>query len=311
MTTDAGAPAPRVVSLLPAATEIVAALGALDQLVGVTHECDYPSGATYLPRVTASAIDREAPSAAIDADVRALASAGAPVFTLDAALVASLAPQVLLTQSVCEVCALPESEVDRAVAALAVAPAVVSLGGTTLEGVWDDVRRVGDAIGRRAEADALIASSTARMRHVHETLKAARAPRPRVAVIEWLDPLFVAGHWTPELVRRAGGIDVLAEPGAHSVPIDMAALRAADPEVLLFAPCGFDVVRAAREAESLLCLDEWQWARGLSTWALDGNALTSRPGPRLVEGIEVMAAVFAPGLFPAPAERYALRLDCH
>ena len=206
----------------------------------------------HLPRVTASAIDRDAPSAAIDAGVRALASAGAPVFTLDASLVASLAPQVLLTQSVCEVCALPESEVERAVAALAVAPAVVSLGGTTLEGVWDDVRRVGDAIGRRAEADALIASSAARMRRVHETLKAARAPRPRVAVIEWIDPLFVAGHWSPELVRRAGGIDVLAEPGAHSVQIDVDAVRAADPEVLLFAPCGFDVDRAAREAGTLL-----------------------------------------------------------
>ena len=311
MTTDAGAQAPRVVSLLPAATEIVAALGALDQLVGVTHECDHPSRVTQLPRVTASAIDREAPSAAIDADVRALASAGAPVFTLDAALVASLAPQVLLTQSVCEVCALPESEVDRAVAALAAAPAVVSLGGTTLEGVWDDVRRVGDAIGRRAEADALIASSTARIRHVHETLKAARAPRPRVAVIEWLDPLFVAGHWTPELVRRAGGIDVLAEPGAHSVQIDVEALRAGDPEVLLFAPCGFDVVRAAREAEALLETDAWRWACGRTAWALDGNALTSRPGPRLVEGIEVMAAVFAPALFPAPAVSYARRLDCN
>jgi len=309
VTTDVGAQAPRVVSLLPAATEIVAALGALDQLVGVTHECDHPSPVTHLPRVTASAIDREAPSAAIDADVRALASAGAPVFTLDAALVASLAPQVLLTQSVCEVCALPESEVDRAVAALAVAPAVVSLGGTTLEGVWDDVRRVGDAIGRRAEADALIASSMARMRHVHETLKAARAPRPRVAVIEWLDPLFVAGHWTPELVRRAGGIDVLAEPGAHSVQIDMEALRAADPQVLLFAPCGFDVVRAAREAEALLATDAWRWARGRTAWALDGNALTSRPGPRLVDGIEVMAGIVAPALFPAPAERYARRLD--
>ena len=308
MTTDAGAQAPRVVSLLPAATEIVAALGALDQLVGVTHECDHPSGATRLPRVTSSAIDRDAPSAAIDADVRALASAGAPVFTLDAALVASLAPQVLLTQSVCEVCALPESEVDRAVAALTVAPTVVSLGGTTLDGVWDDVRRVGDGIGRRAEADALIASSMARVRRVHETLKAARVPRPRVAVIEWIDPLFAAGHWSPELVRRAGGIDVLAEPGAHSMQIDLAAVRAADPEVLLFAPCGFDVSRAARETDSLLGRDEWQWARERSIWALDGNALTSRPGPRLVDAIEVMAGIFAPGLFDAPDEGYARRV---
>ena len=311
MTTDAGAQAPRVVSLLPAATEIVAALGAIDQLVGVTHECDHPSGAMHLPRVTASAIDRDATSAAIDADVRALASAGAPVFTLDAALVASLAPQVLLTQSVCEVCALPESEVDRAVAALAVAPAVVSLGGTTLEGVWDDVRRVGDAIGRRAEADALIASLAARMRRVHETLKAARAPRPRVAVIEWIDPLFVAGHWSPELVRRAGGIDVLAEPGAHSVQIDVDAVRAADPEVLLFAPCGFDVDRAAREAARCSRPSRGGGPAAATAWALDGNALTSRPGPRLVDAIEVMAAIFAPDLFEAPAGSYARRLDCH
>ena len=310
MTTDAGHRAPRVVSLLPAATEIVAALGAFDQLVGVTHECDHPAAVTHLPRVTASAIDREANSAAIDAEVRALASSGAPVFTLDADLVGSLAPQVLLTQSVCEVCALPEREVERAVAALAVAPAVVSLGGTTLDGVWDDIRRVGDAIGRRAEADALIASLTARMRRVHETLKAARAPRPRVAVIEWLDPLFVAGHWSPELVRRAGGVDVLAQPGAHSVQIDLDAVRAADPEVLLFAPCGFDVDRAAREAEALLGLDDWRWARERSVWALDGNALTSRPGPRLVDGIEVIAGVLARGLFQAPDVSYARRLHC-
>lgn len=305
MTTDAGASPPRVVSLLPAATEIVAALGALDQLVGVTHECDHPAAAMHLPRVTASAIDRDAPSRTIDADVRALASSGAPVFTLDAALVASLAPDVLLTQSVCDVCALPESEVDRAVAALANAPAVVSLGGTTLDGVWDDVRRVGDAIGRRAAADALIDALTARMRRVHETLKAAHAPRPRAAVLEWLDPLFAAGHWTPELVRRAGGVDVLAQPGMHSVQVDVDAVRAADPEILLFAPCGFDVSRAAREARSLLATDAWRWARGRSAWAIDGNALTSRPGPRLVDAIEVLAAIFAPDLFEPPIASYA------
>jgi iron complex transport system substrate-binding protein len=308
VTTDAGAAAPRVVSLLPAATEIVAALGALDQLVGVTHECDHPAGAMHLPRVTASAIDRDASSAAIDAGVRALASAGAPVFTLDAALVTALAPQVVLTQSVCEVCALPESEVERAVRALSVAPAVVSLGGTSLAGVWEDVRRVGDAIGRRTEAEALIATAVVRMRHVHETLGAARAPRPRVAVIEWMDPLFAAGHWSPELVRRAGGIDVLAESGAHSVQVDVDTVRAADPEVLLFAPCGFDVDRAAREAHALLGREAWRWARDRAAWALDGNSLTSRPGPRLVDAIEVMASIFAADLFEAPAPHYARRI---
>jgi iron complex transport system substrate-binding protein len=143
------------------------------------------------------------------------------------------------------------------------------------------------------------------MRRVHETLKAARAPRPRVAVIEWLDPLFVAGHWTPELVRRAGGIDVLANAGAHSIEITIEAVRAAAPDFLLFAPCGFDVERAEREARALLASDGWEWALPLEHWALDGNALTSRPGPRLTDVIETMAAIFAPTLFDPPAATYA------
>jgi len=174
--------------------------------------------------------------------------------------------------------------------------------------VWEDIKHVGAAIGRRIEAAALLASLDARMRRVHETLKAARAPRPRVAVIEWLDPLFVAGHWSPELVRRAGGVDVLAQPGAHSVEIEVAAVRAASPEVLLFAPCGFDVERAAHETAALLARDEWRWAAECTRWALDGNALTSRPGPRLVDAIETMAAIFAPTLFDAPGVSYARRI---
>jgi iron complex transport system substrate-binding protein len=307
VTTDARNPRPRVVSLLPAATEIVAALGALDQLVGVTHECDHPPEVGRLPRVTSSTIDRDAASGAIDSEVRALAATGAAVFTLDASLVAALAPRVLLTQSICEVCALPEREVERTVAALDT-PVVVSLGGTTLDGVWDDVRRVGAAIGRRAEAEQLIAASEARMRLVHDTLKAARAPRPRVAVLEWLDPLFVAGHWSPELVRRAGGVDVLARPGMHSVQVGVDAVRAANPDVLLFAPCGFDVERAAREARALLGTAEWRWAHDREAWALDGNALTSRPGPRLVDAIETMGSIFAADLFGAPKSAYARRV---
>jgi len=309
VTTDGGRRDVRILSLLPAATEIVAALGALDQLVGVTHECDHPSEVARLPRVTSSAVDRDAASASIDAAVRELSSSGAAVFTLDAALVARLRPDLLITQSVCDVCALPESEVDRALASLATVPRRVTLGATTLDGVWDDVRRVAEAIGRREEGMALVASLVARMRRVHETLKAARAPRPRVAVIEWLDPLFVAGHWTPELVRRAGGIDVLAAPGAHSVRIDVASVRDAKPDVVLFAPCGFDVERAEREARALLATPEWNWARTLRCWALDGNALTNRPGPRLVEAIEVMAAVFAEGLFAAPPDGYGRALS--
>jgi iron complex transport system substrate-binding protein len=298
----------RIVSLLPAGTEIVAALGALDQLVGITHECDYPPAVARLPRVTASAVDRDAASAAIDAAVRGAAVSGTPIFAIDVDDLVTLAPTLVLTQTLCDVCAVSEGDVQGVAGLLQTAPHILPLAGTTLDGVWNDVRAVGDALGRAREAEALLAGMDARLRHVHETLKAARAPRPRVAVIEWIDPLFAAGHWTPELVQRAGGVDVLAAPGEHSVRVSVDQLRDAAPDLLLFAPCGFDVVRAEREARALLSRPEWVWARRLEAWAIDGNALTSRPGPRLVDAVEVMAAIVAPTLFPAPAADYARRI---
>ena len=298
----------RVVSLLPAGTEIVAALGSFDTLVGVSHECDYPAAVSALTRVSASAVDAEASGREIDAAVRARAASGAPVFTLDADEIRRLAPTLILTQALCEVCAVSEGEVRAVADVLSPPPRVLPLVGTTIQGVWEDMMRVGEAIGRASEARALLASLDARMRRVHETLAAARAPKPRVAVIEWLDPLFTAGHWTPELVRRAGGIDVLAEPGSHSHVIEVDQVRAASPTLLLFAPCGFNVTRAELEARALLDDPAWVWARGCEAWALDGNALTSRPGPRLADAVEVMAAIFAPALFEAPDARYARRL---
>ena len=299
----------RILSLIPAGTEIVAALGALDELVAVSHECDYPDQVARHPRVTASAVERDASSAAIDAAVRERASNGLPLFALDADALRRLAPTVMLTQSLCEVCAVSEGDVRDVATLLSPTPLIVPMVGTTLDGVWIDIAAVGAAIGRSREADALLASIAARLRRVHETLEAARAPRPRVAVVEWLDPLYSAGHWTPELVRRAGGIDVIAQPGAHSVRMTMAELRAAMPELLLFAPCGFDVQRAEREARALLASDDWAWADGIEAWALDGNALTSRAGPRLVDAVEVMAAIIAPSLFAAPASHYARRVS--
>lgn len=290
----------RIVSLLPAATEIVAALGARDQLVGISHECDFPLEVVHLPRVTASALDRHAASADIDAAVRALSVSGRPVFILDAADVVRLAPTVILTQSLCDVCAVSEGEVRDIAHLVSPAPTIVPLCGTTLKGVWDDIATVGVAIDRVDEATDLLSSIVRRMRTVHDTLAAAHAPRPRVAVIEWLEPIFAAGHWTPELVKRAGGIDVLATPGAHSVTVTMRQLRDAAPDLLLFAPCGFGVKRAAREATALLAQREWSWARELGAWAIDGNALTSRPGPRLATAVELIAAIVAPRCFPEP-----------
>jgi len=296
----------RIVALLPAATEIVAALGALDQLAGVTHECDFPADAARRPRVTASAVDAHGSPGAIDAAVAELAAAGGAIFSLDAAAIAALAPDVIVTQALCDVCAVSEGDVRARAARLPSAPRVVTLGGTTLDGVFDDVRRVGAAIGRDAEAAALVASLAARLRRVHDTLRAARAPRPRVAVIEWTEPVYAAGHWVPEMVRRAGGVDVLARDGEHSRPRPLAEVVAADPEVVLVSPCGYAARRAADEAARLVGAGAWGWLAGRRVWAMDANGIVSRPGPRLVDGVEAMAAIFNPALFDAVAADRAL-----
>jgi iron complex transport system substrate-binding protein len=174
---------------------------------------------------------------------------------------------------------------------------VLTLSATSLDGVLDDIVAVGNAMGRAEDAARFVADARSRMRQVHETLKAAKAPRPRVAVIEWGDPIYAAGHWVPEMVKRAGGIDVLATPGEHSVVKTLDQVRAADPEIILIAPCGYDLPRAVAEAERLLALEDWAFARGRQVFALDANAFASRPGPRLIDGIEVMARLFNPQLF--------------
>jgi iron complex transport system substrate-binding protein len=259
--------------------------------------------------VTASAVDRDAGSAEIDAAVCELASAGAPVFAVDAEVLVRLAPTLILTQTLCEVCAVSDGDVRAISELLAPSPRILALRGTTLDGVWEDITAVGAALRRSSAAADLLGSIAARLRAVHETLKAARAPRPRVAVIEWLEPLYAAGHWTPELVRRAGGIDVLAESGTHSVRVSIDQVRSANPELILVAPCGFDVARAEREGRALLASPEWAWACDRAVWALDGNALTSRAGPRLADAVEVIAAIVAPGLFPGPPRAYARMLN--
>ncbi len=287
----------RVVSLLPSATEIVASLGAMEHLVGVTHCCDYPPQVESRLRVTRTAIDADAAPDVVDAQVREITASGAPLYTLDEAGIRALKPDLILTQALCEVCAVMETDVRAVAARLDTPPQVLTLSATSLDGVLDDITRVGAALGIPDEAEEFVAGARMRMRRVHETLKAAQAPRPRVAVIEWGDPIYAAGHWVPEMVKRAGGIDVLATPGEHSVVKTLEQVRAADPEIILVAPCGYDLPRAIVEAERLLGLPDWQWAKGRQVFALDANAFASRPGPRLVDGIEVMARLFNPQLF--------------
>jgi iron complex transport system substrate-binding protein len=295
----------RVVSLLPAGTEIVAALGAFEHLVGVTHECDHPRAAMSRARVTSSAVDAARSAGAVDAQVRELSAAGASLFGLNEPLIASLRPHVILTQALCDVCAVSETDVRALAARLPAPPRIVTLSGTTIDGVFADIARVADALDCADEAEELLDGLRMRLRHVHETLKAARAPRPRVAVIEWADPVYAAGHWVPEMVRKAGGVDVVATAWAHSVTVDARTVQAANPDVLFISPCGYDAPRAAREAAWLLARSEWDWARSRTVWALDANGIVSRPGPRLVDGIETMAAAMHPLLFPAPAPEHA------
>lgn len=287
----------RVVSLLPSATEIVAALGAMEHLVGVTHCCDYPPQVDSRLRVTRTAIDADAAPGAVDAQVREITASGAPLYTLDEERLRALKPDLILTQALCEVCAVMETDVRAVAARLDPPPRVLTLSATSLDGVLDDIVAVGAALGLADEAAEFVAGARARMRRVHETLKAAQAPRPRVAVIEWGDPLYAAGHWVPEMVKRAGGVDVLAVAGAHSVVKTLDEVRAAAADVILIAPCGYDLARAEQEAERLLALGDWAFARDRQVFALDANAFASRPGPRLVDGIEVMARLFNPQLF--------------
>ena len=297
----------RVLSLLPAATDAVVALGLADRLVGVTHECD-ASGTEALPRVTASAVDPAGTAGAVDAAVRALAADGGAIFTLDEPRIAALRPDVILTQRLCDVCAVSETDVRALAARLGTVQVIVTLGATTLDAVWDDVRAIARALDAAEAGERLVAERTERLRAVHETLKAARAPRPRVAVIEWGDPVYAAGHWVPDMVRRAGGVDALAAPGEHSMTRTVERVFEADPEVVLVAPCGYDAARAEREARRLLAGDAWAWARERRVWALDANRLVSRPGPLLADGVATMAAILAPDLFDAPAPSAARRV---
>ena len=298
----------RVVSFLPSATEIVAALGHLDAIVGVSHECDFPPVVRSRDVVTSSAIDSKAAPGEIDIAVRDFVDTGRPLYDVREERVRDLAPDVMVTQIVCEVCAVSEGDVRALAAKLTPRPEVVTLGATTLDGIFDDIRRVASALHVEDRADALIESARARMREVHETLKAARAPRPRVAVIEWTDPVFAAGHWVPEMIYRAGGEDILAEPGEHSRTRTLETVRRADPEFILIAPCGFDLDRAAADGERALATDEWAWAREKQVWAVDANAFLSRPGPRVVDGIRVLASILHPNLFGAPDVSTARRL---
>lgn len=273
----------RVVTLLPAATEIVAALGGAGQLVGISHECDYPASVQHLPRVTATPIDIRVRGAEIDAAVRRTSISGRPVIGIDAAVLRRLAPDLIITQTLCDVCAVSDSEAQQLGATMTPVPRVLALEGRNLTGIWADIRSVGEALGLGDEAEELVLGLQSRIRR----LRARPLPRrQRVVCIEWLEPLYLAGHWTPELVHAAGGEDVGALPGNHSERHEWNELKRLRPDHVLIMLCGFDVDRSREELDTVKDAAAVDLLGNVNVSIIDGNAYTSRSGPRIVDGAE-------------------------
>lgn len=295
-------PAPRIVSLLPSATEIVCALGLRDHLVGVTHECDYPGGVERLPKVTRTRIPTDASSGEIDALVREQRSASQALYTLDFDQIRALRPDLIVTQTLCDVCAVDDrevraflSEIDRIGAGQP--PRVVYLEPTRFGDVLDNIQQVADAAGCSDAGRELNAALRVRVEQVRAVASSDALP-PRVVVLEWLDPLFSCGHWTPELVEIAGGVEPIAAAGARSRQIAPEALREADPDIILIACCGYSVGRTMRDVPAFLAQPEIAGLRCVAAgavWVTDGSAYFSRPGPRLVDSLEIVARVIHSG----------------
>ncbi|MFD4639067.1 ABC transporter substrate-binding protein [Lentzea sp. NPDC058436] len=281
----------RIVSLLPAATDVVAELGLADHLVGRTHECDWPAGIESVPVVTSTGVDQNALSSR---EINTTVHRGSSLYGLDADLLNDLKPDVVLTQDLCDVCAISYRKVTDTVRMMDIGPTVLSLEPSTLDEVLDCLKTVGDVLGVDS------ADRIAALRHrIDDVERQTRhLPHPRVAPIEWLDPVWPAGHWVPEQITKAGGVPLLAEKGEHTRPITWQAVHDAKPDVVLLMPCGFPPERTLRELpdEDLP-----------ETWVLDGPSYFNRPGPRVVRGIEVLAHVLH-GVGPAPHHTEATKL---
>ena len=293
----------RIVSLLPSATEIVCSLGLEDQLVGVTHECDYPRSVRDLPKVTNTLIPTDVSSAEIDALVRDRLGGQSALYTLDMAVLERLRPDLIVTQALCDVCAVSETEVQNAACILPGAPRVLNLEPETLGEVLDGVRQVGAAAGIERRASDVVASLQARIDAVIARTNSVSF-RPRVALLEWLDPPFSTGHWNPELVRIAGGEDGLGHEGAKSRTLKWSEVLAWQPEVVVISCCGFTTERAMHDVAILRDIPEWDdlpAVRASRVYVTDGSAYFSRPGPRLVDSLELLAHVIHPSLNELPS----------
>ena len=294
----------RIASLVPSATELLFALDLGDSVVAVTHECDYPPAAEQLPHLTRSVIPDGLAPAEIDAAVRERTGRGEALYELDEETLRALDVDLIVTQAVCEVCAVSFEDVRAIAERLPTQPQVISLDPSTLGEVLADVPRLAEAAEAEAAGERLVEEAGARIEAVERAVEGA--PRPRVAALEWLDPIYIGGHWVPQMIELAGGEDVLGLPGERSRTAEWPELEAAAPEVVLAMPCGYYAEQAAAEAvrhpERLAGL-------GARVVAVDAAAYFSRPGPRLVEGIELLGHLLHPDLVAAPPSRRSIEVD--
>ena len=292
----------RVASLLPSATEIVCALGARDTLVGVSHECDFPEGIAGLPALTRARLKPVTKSRDIDAEVRAILQDALAVYEIELDRLATARPELIVTQDLCDVCAVSLDDVRTAVARLAQRDdiRIVNLHPMRLGDVWDDIARVAAALARPETGGRVVDELRARVADI-QARSAVRDGRPRVLSIEWIDPVMIGGMWMPELIALAGGTALVTRPGDHAPTLTRDALAALSPDVVLVKPCGFALERTLDELETLrasLPWNEWAAVRAGRVYVADGNAYFNRPGPRLVESLEILAACVHPEAFP-------------
>ena len=291
----------RIVSLLPSATEIVCALGFQDQLVGRSHECDFPAGVERLPSLTSPKFNPEGSSAEIDQRVRKILVDALAVYRVDADKLRELRPGVIVTQSQCDVCAVSMRDVEEAVAQWIGGPPlkIVSLAPYSLDDVFEDMKRVAAALGAPERGDELVARLRARMSDIATRARAADS-RPTVTCVEWIDPLMAGGNWMPELVAMAGGTNLFGEAGAHSPRLAFDDLAAADPDAIVIAPCGFNMERAAIDLPILARQPRWPRIKAVRdgrVYQADGNQYFNRPGPRIAESLEILSEILHPEIF--------------
>ncbi len=298
----------KLVSLLPSATEIVCELGLSSSLVGISHECDYPENIAHLPHLTASSINTQGKSRAIHQSVEDLLKNTLSVYDLDLELLKTLQPDTIITQDICDVCAIPFAEVEKGCQqVLDNDVSIISLKPHRLNDIWQDMAKVAKSLGRMQDFAKFESSLHQRMQHIQKKIQSSGAPKKSVLTIEWMDPVMIGGMWVPEMIDIVGGEYLFAEPGQHARTVSAQQLREINPDVVVIKPCGFKLEQTVRELDTLrktIPWESWQVTQSDRVFLVDGNAYFNRPGPRILDSLEILAHCAHPALFPEFAKTY-------